>query len=180
MAFAREAQDQERPPDPGRSNAMRTVTPLLASLAASLVTLAAPCPASACWDGYAANVRRVHVSVDTGEGAPPWTPELVRDVASWLVRVDALLPAGATVDVGPWRDGTVCGADAADGSCARAWNDCAHVVDARARDGKPLHRVLVGAFLDEAEARAALAAIVTHTSLRGFVRTLRAGQIELQ
>jgi hypothetical protein len=235
---------------------MRTLPALLT---ATLVTLAAPSRAHACWDGYAASAGNAHISVDTGEGSPPWTPALVRHVASWLVRIDALLPPGATVDAGPWHDGTVCGAAAADGSCAReigsfdwngemaslfgtvaglvhaspasrrkaralrvttwtvqvfaardearagrvadelnerakrgdddftcdegfisvggfpSWNDCAHVVDARARNGSPLHRVLVGAFLDEAGARAELASIASHPplpGLRGFVRTL--------
>jgi len=234
----------------------RAAVPTLLAACLTLACLATPRRASACWDGYAASAGNVHVAVDTGEGSPSWSPPFVRDVATWLVRTDALLPAGVTVDVDPYGYGSVCRGTAADacateiasfrwdgdmqslfrtvaagvhaspasrrGARARrvtawsvqvfaarderraqrvadelnalqksdddfscdegflsvggfpSWNDCAHVAvgEVRARDGRPLHRVLVGAFLDPAEARAALAQIVTHTSLRGFVRTI--------
>jgi hypothetical protein len=226
----------------------------LATAAASLVTLAAPSPASACWDGYAASAGNVHVAESQDEGAGPWSPELARDVGTWLVRTDTLLPAGITVDVDPGGYASVCRGSGTD-PCATelgafrwngdmpallravarsvraspasqwraraqpvtawsvqvfaardesraervaddlnqlqklggefscdegflsvggfpSWNDCAHVADARGRDGKTFHRVLVGAFLDESEARAQLASIVTYTSLGGFVRAL--------
>jgi hypothetical protein len=231
---------------------------LCTALVTCCVTLAAPTPASACWDGFSASDGRVQVNV---AGETDWSPGRVRDVASWLARIDALLPAGTAVEAGTYGeegahgDASVCGASRADGTCHReiasfawngkmeslfgrvarvvhaspetvhrararrarvwtvqvfaahdeasagsvaeqlnerqkrgdgfscdegfisvggfpSWNDCAHVVDGVARDGTPVNRVVVGAFLDPGAARKALAEIGAHTPLRGFVREL--------
>ncbi|MEP7120314.1 MAG: SPOR domain-containing protein [Byssovorax sp.] len=52
--------------------------------------------AEACWDGYSVSVGRVSLSV-AGEEAE-WTPALVREVALWGTRIDALLPTGTRLD----------------------------------------------------------------------------------
>jgi sporulation related protein len=68
------------------------VVPALAFALASL--LAAP-RAEACWDGYAASIGRMSVTV-ADESA--WSPAAVREIALWGARIDALLPAGTRLD----------------------------------------------------------------------------------
>jgi hypothetical protein len=66
---------------------------------AVMVAVSGPSRAEACYDGYEANVRNAAASVGFGS---VWHPEVARHVATWLTRVDALLPAGVTVTVYPW------------------------------------------------------------------------------
>ncbi len=62
---------------------------LLPSLALALTSLLAAPRAEACWDGYAAAVGRVSLSVADDIA---WTPSSVREIALWSARIDALLP----------------------------------------------------------------------------------------
>ena len=69
---------------------------LLAALPAlAFASLAATPRAEACWDGYAAFVGRVSLSVPDDAA---WSPPLVREVALWGSRIDALLPPGTGLD----------------------------------------------------------------------------------
>lgn len=68
---------------------------LVPALAVGLAALLTAPRAQACWDGYAASVGRVSVS-DAGE--QEWSPDLVREIALWGTRIDALLPAGTRLD----------------------------------------------------------------------------------
>jgi hypothetical protein len=67
--------------------------------------------AAACWDGYAATVG--HVQIQHGMGSAAWSPEDARHAARWGARINALLPAGASLDV--WTGETTC--TSASGAC---------------------------------------------------------------
>ncbi len=64
------------------------------TLAALTLTLAlSSATARACWDGHQASVGNVTLSsADTA-----WSPTRARELAAWLARIDALLPAGTTL-----------------------------------------------------------------------------------
>ncbi len=62
-------------------------------IAVGLTALTAPREASACWNGVSASTGRAGV-VDVGETT--WSPARVRDYATWLRRIEAILPAGHT------------------------------------------------------------------------------------
>jgi hypothetical protein len=66
---------------------------LLAS--ASALVLTASSDASACWNGVSAHTERVGITEI--EDAPSWSPARVRDYATWMKRIEALLPAGHSV-----------------------------------------------------------------------------------
>lgn len=70
---------------------MRT---LALSLFLAAITLPST-PAAACWDGHLAVVGGVTMS----SGGTSWSPERARELATWLSRIDALLSAGATLDI---------------------------------------------------------------------------------
>ncbi|HZU84898.1 MAG TPA: SPOR domain-containing protein [Polyangiaceae bacterium] len=222
-----------------------------AASTAVLILVAVPGTAQACWDGYAASSARVTVD---DPSSSEWSPELVRRVATWLARVEALLPPGdmvradmVTVDVchAPDPDG-VCSTPVGSASFApgslgtlftavagierASWGDrrdalarratvrtvqvfaaydratadriagsintgastgsfalgpgfidvggfpsanpVAHVVEARTDEDQPLYRVFVGAYVDDAAAREALAGVTAATGMKGFVRVL--------
>jgi len=58
------------------------------------ISLAAP--ALACWDGMAAAGQRVDVSVWRDAS---WRPETAQSMATWITRLDALIPEGTTVTI---------------------------------------------------------------------------------
>lgn len=227
---------------------LRPVT-LLAAAAVALASLVSLPRAEACWDGYAASIGKLSISVATDEN-PPWDPADIREIALWGSRIDALLPAGTRLDS---ELGTItfcktlpgsrrCGASLADvpfstaplpalfgqtailthaspaairramtltvapltvqvfasTSAARAHavavavdepddtrdrgfidvggfpatNPSAHVVDGSDAAGRPIHRVLVGAFLARADAAATEARVRKALGLKGFLRPL--------
>ncbi|MGD0525898.1 MAG: SPOR domain-containing protein [Polyangiaceae bacterium] len=74
--------------------------------------------AHACWDGYLAASARVAIGVP---GDPEWSPARARDAATWLVRVEALLPRDVHVRAFD-RDVWLCRADA-DGRCDGSLGD---------------------------------------------------------
>lgn len=58
-------------------------------------------PAEACWCGYAAGVGRVDVTqpMPNFDYCPvAWDPKVVRHWATWVVRLDAALPPGHTLE----------------------------------------------------------------------------------
>lgn len=80
---------------------------LLRCLVAGALTLIAftfTREAAACWDGYAATVG--HVQIQNARGSATWSPEDARHAARWGARINALLPAGASLDV--WTTETTC------------------------------------------------------------------------
>ncbi len=81
---------------------------------AATAGVAGPSPAEACYDGYEANVRKASASV--GDDAR-WDPDVARSVATWLTRIDALLPDGVSVIVYPW------GVECEGPACAEAHHD---------------------------------------------------------
>jgi hypothetical protein len=57
--------------------------------------------AKACRCGYSARVGRTEITQPTSnfDHCPvPWEPAIVRDWATWVVRIDALLPAGSSLE----------------------------------------------------------------------------------
>lgn len=62
-------------------------------LAVGFGLFTAPREASACWNGVSASTGRAGV---VQIGATTWSPERVRDYATWLRRIEAILPAGHT------------------------------------------------------------------------------------
>lgn len=219
---------------------MRNSTLLAAGLS-SLALLALSSPASACWDGYSAQVGNVMIMQ---AGPDAFDPATARDIAAWAPRIDAVLGADTTltsehgfVDVvapgheeqGRWEDGKmeslyrlavrlshrtaprdaglaarpytvqVFAARSYDNASAFAASlDAAldartestdivgfyeaggyparhpltHVITEKDADGRPIHRVVVGAFLREAEARDAFASLHREKNVGGFVRPL--------
>ena len=61
-----------------------------------LAALLAPRTGFACWDGHTAESARVSLCVM--DGATEWQPATARELADWLVRVEALLPPGYRAD----------------------------------------------------------------------------------
>src|SRR5687767_13285573 len=72
--------------------------PLQSPLAGSLALLAALAPnlAAACWDGIAVSTDKVIVAI---EGDERWSPEQARHWATWIARIDALVPEGKTLSI---------------------------------------------------------------------------------
>lgn len=68
--------------------------------------VAAPRKAAACWDGASASTARVGI-VEIGE--PTWSPARVRDYATWMRRIEALLPPGHTAGAPDTRTVTLDG-----------------------------------------------------------------------
>lgn len=58
-----------------------------------MLILAAASPASACADNLVASSERFEIH----SSHKSWTPELVRDAATWFLRLEALLPADVNV-----------------------------------------------------------------------------------
>lgn len=94
-------------------------TAALIAAAAVISAVLTPAAADACWDGYYASSSRV-VIAESSNPPPPWKPETAGDLARWLSRLEALLPAGFAME--SW-DGIVdvC-RTGADGAMAHA--DC--------------------------------------------------------
>ena len=77
-----------------------------------------PVPALGCWDGFSARVRNVDMM--GGDEGSSWTPELARELATWLGRIDALLPRDGSVSVRiEWSEVTL---ESADGEATLRWN----------------------------------------------------------
>ena len=62
---------------------------------ALFVLLSVPSPAHACWDGTYATLG----DVDLMSSEVGWSPERVGELATWLRRIDAVLPDGAVAMV---------------------------------------------------------------------------------
>jgi sporulation related protein len=73
---------------------MRLRTLLTCSLA--LLAALAPNLALACWDGIAVTTDKVIIAI---EGEEPWSPEQARHWATWIARIDALVPEGKTLSI---------------------------------------------------------------------------------
>lgn len=85
------------------------------SLITLLAATAAPSTARACWDGYSGMYGDVAI-MGPGER---WELEIARALGTWLPRIDALLPEGASV-ISEFGYVEVC----RDGSCTEhRWND---------------------------------------------------------
>lgn len=69
---------------------MKTIGSKLVASACMAMLLLAGRPAAACWDGFAAGAG--NVSIRQG-GDDQWHAEKARELAAWLPRIDALLPA---------------------------------------------------------------------------------------
>jgi SPOR domain len=217
---------------------MRLHSPVVCSLA--LLAALAPNLAAACWDGIAISTDKVVVAI---EGSEPWSPEQARHWATWIARIDALVPAGKTLsvthgDVEVCEDGGACQQIDGEWSDASAFwlfehtadlfaasrkqiasarhtetvpytvqlaashdltaaeqlaarinaaelevygfldvggfpssNPYAHVVESSASDAVTYH-VVVGAFLEQADADAAMRVIEGELGMHGFVRPL--------
>ena len=76
--------------------------------------LGMPENAQACWDGHQATVGR---ATATMQPDATWTPEVARRAATWLTRIDALLPPDTSVTLYPW------GFDCDGAACASSWVD---------------------------------------------------------
>jgi hypothetical protein len=216
-----------------------------AVLAAALLgVLACPAPAHACWDGHLGTAPRASLCVMTGPTR--WKAVVARELADWLVRVEALVPPGyhasaceggvsiceqqspyrclghaqmerdtywgffravqevvearpAAVHAALQKKATPLTVQVAvgyDEAGARALarrlsrlrpadqgfyeagafpggndKDVVHVLADRDDEGAPIYRVVVGAYLTRAEARATVARL-REIGLRGFVRPL--------
>jgi hypothetical protein len=81
---------------------VRRASAALALSVLATVLVALPSAAHACWDGYAGEIP--HVSVGMQAGSRTWSPDTARELAQWLVRIDALRPQGHSVSA--W-DGAV-------------------------------------------------------------------------
>ncbi len=66
-------------------------------LAAMTLATAAPSRASASWDAFEARTPRVHIVLEHTELADD--VEDLEGIATWIRRIEAILPAGARVDV---------------------------------------------------------------------------------
>lgn len=77
----------------------RTLRPFSAAIAvaAAALALVAPRDAAACFDGYTAAIGKV--SLMRSLPVASWSPDDARHVARWGARIDALVPAGAHLDV---------------------------------------------------------------------------------
>ena len=69
---------------------MKTIGSKLVASACTAMLLLAGRPAAACWDGFAAGTGRVSIRQ---AGDDQWHAERARELATWLPRIDALLPA---------------------------------------------------------------------------------------
>lgn len=95
-------------------------TRLVAASLAALVFAAVPSTADACWDGTAITTENVSLSI---AGDDTWSPEEARRWAKWAGRIDALVPAGKSLNV-MFGEIEIC--DDATGECAmssRTWDD---------------------------------------------------------
>lgn len=125
------------------------------------------------WDGELATLfDRIadHLDVDarTRRAALKLTaPAYTVQVASFADRADA---DSVALSLNQGEDGVTAHGFVEIGGHP-SFNDSAHVVTVD-RDGAPVHRVFVGAFLSRADAEAAQAEIHESAGLRGFVRTL--------
>jgi len=225
---------------------MRTRTGLACAVVALAITLSSR-TADACWCGYSGTVRDVAITepMPGSDDCPvAWDPVVVRAWATWLVRLDRVLPAGmrlesfageATVTATPggvprtvaeisWGEDFEAlfaaiarlEADSTRVRVARqqeakvftvqvfatrsearasrvseqldragevdrgfffagnapAANPAAHVIRETDARGRLLYKVLVGAFVDLASARASAQALTRQTTLETFVRQL--------
>jgi hypothetical protein len=73
---------------------MRLRNPLSCSLA--LLAALAPNLALACWDGIAVTTDKVIIAIESQER---WSPEQARHWATWIARIDALVPEGKTLSI---------------------------------------------------------------------------------
>jgi hypothetical protein len=149
---------------------------VLATLAL-VVTLALPTSrAEACWDGFRARVGAVE---ETG-GVLCWSEREVRERATWLGRIDALLPNGASVAIVPGTARVTLGSRVTEvawnGRYATLFRAVARALGAtgddvaRARgEETPVFVVEVARFDSEATARTHAAGLASVTSAAGFV-----------
>ncbi len=97
---------------------MRQILVVLAALGACFASTRT---ARACWDGYSATTEHVWIGVP---GDPEWSPARARNAATWLVRLQALLPSDVRVDsFGDFA--TVCRVKA-DGECGATIAETKH------------------------------------------------------
>jgi hypothetical protein len=93
-----------------------------ASALLTLVTALAVLPrsADACWDGISVSSSKVQLGI---ESTAAWTPEQARYWATWIARIDALVPEGKSLSV---MHGFVQICDDAGGECEgveASWDD---------------------------------------------------------
>ena len=70
-----------------------SLSSVFAGLCALTLTLLAPIPAAACWDGISVGRERVGVMIDDEQAQ--WSVDEAHRYANWLAQVEALLPEGA-------------------------------------------------------------------------------------
>ncbi|GAB4115914.1 MAG: hypothetical protein OHK0013_49900 [Sandaracinaceae bacterium] len=141
------------------------------------VTFALPTSrAEACWDGFRARVGAVE---ETG-GVLCWSEREVRERATWLGRIDALLPNGASVAIAPGTARVTVGTRvtevAWDGRYVTLFRAVARTLGAtgddiaRARgEETPVFVVEVARFESEATARTYAASVTSAHGASGFV-----------